>query len=130
MRRGPSPTTLAGVAEEVAAGDNFSLALGDFLDRFYAHPAPESLEQEPRRLAAEGEREGEVRDAYLAATAEWLAMKFGFPTPEWAKEPTRALRRPWFAVPYAGFRATLLLESPISFRCRNLFVTENALTRA
>jgi hypothetical protein len=121
---------MAELAEELAAGDTFSLALGDFLDRFYAHPTPEALAQEPRRLAPDSGRDGEVRDAYLAATAEWLAMKYGFPTPDWAKEPTRALRRPWFAVPYAGFRATLLLESPAAFRCRNLFVTANALSRA
>jgi len=41
----------------------------------------------------------------------------------------RKLHKPWFASPLAALRATLLLESPVGFRSRNLFVSENALTR-
>jgi hypothetical protein len=69
-------------------------------------------------------------DAYLAATAEWLAWKFDLPPPGWAFEPARSLRRPWFASQLASLRAVLLLESPAPFRSRNLFVSENALSRA
>jgi hypothetical protein len=42
----------------------------------------------------------------------------------------RKLHRPWFASPLAALRAVLILESPAAFRSRNLFVSENALTRA
>ena len=48
----------------------------------------------------------------------------------WTDDPRRALRTPWFATPLASLRAVLLLESPPAFRSRNLFVSENALSRA
>ena len=71
-----------------------------------------------------------VSDAYLAATAEELARRIARPPPSWIDAESRRLRRPWFASPLAALRAVLLLESPPGFRARNLFVSENALTRA
>ena len=73
---------------------------------------------------------GRVQDAYLAATAEQLACANAFPIPAWVAADDRKLHRPWFASPLAALRAVLLLESPPAFRSRNLFISENALTRA
>ncbi|MBN8246746.1 MAG: hypothetical protein J0L84_04805, partial [Verrucomicrobia bacterium] len=72
---------------------------------------------------------GRVQDAYLAATAEELARRFSLPQPDWTVGEDRQLRRPWFASPLAALRAVLLLESPPAFRARNLFVSDNALSR-
>jgi hypothetical protein len=71
-----------------------------------------------------------VQDAYIAATAEELARRFELPQPDWTVGEDRQLRNPWFASPLAELRAVLLLESPPAFRARNLFVSENALSRA
>lgn len=71
-----------------------------------------------------------MQDAYLAATAEELARRFGLPQPDWTSGEDRQLHRPWFATPLAAVRAVPLLESPPAFRSRNLFVSENALSRA
>jgi hypothetical protein len=71
-----------------------------------------------------------VQDAYLAATAEELARRFHLPQPAWTSGSERALHQPWFATPLAAVRAVLLWESPACFRSRNLFVSENALSRA
>jgi hypothetical protein len=68
-------------------------------------------------------------DAFLAATAEHLAREFALRIPPWPFKPSRYLERPYFALQGAAFRATLLLESPLAFRSRNLFVTANALCR-
>jgi hypothetical protein len=70
-----------------------------------------------------------VQDAYLAATAEHLAAAHHLPIPDWVVDDARKLHRPWFASQLASLRAVLLLESPPTFRSRNLFVSENALTR-
>jgi len=50
--------------------------------------------------------------------------------PAWIFGPDRSLRRPWFASQLAALRGVLLHESPAPFRSRNLFVSENALSRA
>lgn len=124
------PQTLADVARLALEGESFDFALRNFLDAFYARPDAASLMPEPPPLRDATPGIGAVEDAYLAATAEWLAMRFQMPVPGWAASETRTLRRPWFASPLAALRAVLLHESPAPFRARNLFVSENALTRA
>ncbi len=123
------PPTLAAVAEQVLKGDSFDRCLANFLDGFYAAPSAAALAPEPPFLQDFDPKLGRTRDAYLAATAEELARKYQVACPDWTGNPERALRRPWFACELASLRAVLILESPASFRARNLFVSENALTR-
>ena len=124
------PQTLEEVARLTAAGDSFDRCLANFLDGFYAAPSAAALQETPALLAPHFGELGGVQDAYLAATAEELARRFGFPLPAWTVGEHRQLHRPWFATPLAAVRAVLLLESPPAFRARNLFVSENALSRA
>jgi hypothetical protein len=123
------PQSLAEVAERSLQGAPFDLCLKNFLDGFYAAPAGQALAVEPPRLAASLPELGLVRDAYLAAVAESLAAYASVTPPAWAFTEERKLRRPWFALPFASLRAVLLWESPPAFRSRNLFVSENALSR-
>ncbi|MFO1514388.1 MAG: hypothetical protein U1F83_16005 [Verrucomicrobiota bacterium] len=124
------PKTLADVAELTAQGESFDFCLRNFLDGFYAKPDADALSPEPRQLAPTVPKLGAVEDAYLAATAEWLAWRFELPPPRWVFDEARSLRRPWFASQLSALHALLLLESPAPFRSRNLFVSENALSRA
>ncbi|HLX73074.1 MAG TPA: hypothetical protein VKV04_25895 [Verrucomicrobiae bacterium] len=124
------PKTLAEVAQSVVDGDSFDSCLANFLDEFYSKPNADALIDEPVLLAPRFGEHGQVQDAYLAATAEELASARQFPVPSWTTAVTRALHRPWFASPLAGLRAVLILESPPAFRSRNLFISENALSRA
>ncbi len=124
------PQTLAEVAQLTARGESFDFSLRNFLDGFYAQPQPEAIATSPAPLAEKIPQLGAIEDAYLAATAEWLAWKFNLPEPAWVRADQRFLRRPWFASSLDSLRAVLLLESPAAFRSRNLFVSENALTRA
>ena len=124
------PKTLAEVAQLSSEGESFDLCLRNFLDGFYYKPGASALKDEPMVLAAGDSRNGAVKDAYLAATAEWLAWRYDLPPPAWAFSPSRSLRRPWFASTLASLRAVLLWESPAPFRSRNLFVSDNALSRA
>lgn len=124
------PKTLAEVAELAAQGDSFERCLANFLDEFYAAPNAAALAEAPTFLAPHFADLGRVEDAYLAATAEELARRFAFPSPAWTAGEARLLHQPWFASSLSALRAVLLLESPPSFRARNLFVSENALSRA
>ena len=124
------PKTLAEVAALAAQGDSFDRCLANFLDEFYAAPDAEALAGAPQLLGPRHGELGRIHDAYLAATAEELTRKCSLETPGWTDDEARKLHRPWFASPLAGLRAVLLLENPPAFRARNLFVSENALTRA
>ena len=124
------PQSLAEVAVLAAEGDSFDRCLANFLDGFYVAPTATALAETPPLLCASAGEVGRVQDAYLAATAEELARQFNLPSPDWTRAEGRQLHRPWFASPLASLRAVLLLESPAAFRARNLFVSENALSRA
>ena len=124
------PKTLAEVAQLTTRGDSFDRCLANFLDEFYAAPNAAALAEAPTLLAPDLGEIGRVQDAYLAATAEALAGSHNFPVPAWTATDARKLHRPWFASHLASLRAVLLLESPVAFRARNLFVSENALARA
>jgi hypothetical protein len=126
MRR---PRSLAEVATWSETRQAFTRHLADFLDQFYLERRPEMLAEEPGRLSGRID-EGEVADAYLAATAVTLTRLVDTRPPGWAWEESRKLRQPWFASRGRAIRATLLLESPAAFRERNLFVSANALSRA
>jgi hypothetical protein len=129
-KRSFRPTSLREVAANASAGESFDLSLANFLDEFYATPRGSALEEEPQLLAPQFGWDGQVQDPYLAATAEELARKYKVSVPAWVSDESRKLHRPWFASTLAGLRAVLILESPPAFRSRNLFVSENALSRA
>lgn len=121
--------TLREAGEIAAATGEFSFALRDFLDGFYARPHAAALAAEPPLLAT-ALRDGARFDAYLAAVAEHLSRAHRWPVPAWALRPERYLALPWFGMKSHGGRMILLAESPAAFRVRNLFVSENALSRA
>ena len=123
------PRTLKEVAELASQGESFDLCLHNFLDEFYSKPNAAALRAEPTKLAKLFPKKGMIQDAYLAAVAEKLAQENGFKAPLWAFNLKRKLKHPWFALPFNSLRAVLLVESPAAFRSRNLFVSENALSR-
>jgi hypothetical protein len=108
MRR---PSSLAEVAAWSRARRDFWNHLADFLDQFYLERQLDMLQDEPARLAGTID-DGDIADAYLAATAVSLARSLAMVPPSWARRPDRTLHRPWFASAGPAIRATLLLESP------------------
>jgi len=70
-----------------------------------------------------------VKDAWLAAVAEYLAAKYGLETPDWVERHGRPLRRAFFAGGLESLKAILAVESPAAFRRRLLFVGKDALDR-
>ena len=109
--------------------NSFGYKVRDFLDRFRENPSYELLADEPARLSDILGDDG-YADAFLAATAAFLAQKHQLPIPPWAAGTSRALAEPHFAAKSHNLRMVLLQESPAAFRVRNLFVSANALSRA
>ena len=49
--------------------------------------------------------------------------------PDWVEKPDRFLNEPFFAGGLDSLKATLLVESPLAFRRRLIFISANALSR-
>lgn len=67
--------------------------------------------------------------ALLASTVETLCDEKGMIPPEWTLS-IFPLAEPWFVSEIENLKAIALMESPIHFRKRNIFVLENFLGRA
>ncbi|MEW6186362.1 MAG: hypothetical protein AB1585_11565 [Thermodesulfobacteriota bacterium] len=119
------------IKSEISKGNFPDQLLGDFLDDFRlrakSREAKSALVKEkPESIQIEGFKDA---DAYLAAVAEYLCREAGLPPPTWTEEPEFFLHEPWFAGGLENLKAILLVESPVPFRRRNLFVSANAMTR-
>lgn len=119
------PETLLEVAARTARSPElFNAFLREFMDEFYVRQTDRSdmIADEPQPI-------GEIQDAYLAAVAEHLSIKWGLTCPKWPHQKNRFLHKPYFASGLENLKATLLVESPTAFRRRMIFVGRDVLYR-
>jgi hypothetical protein len=70
-------------------------------------------------------------DAWIGATGEHLAQRWGLRVPAWCHRPEHyALKDPAFFPPSQALRGVLIVESPPAFRSRLLFTRVEPLDRA
>ena len=74
------------------------------------------------------ERSDEKMDAVLASTAESLCDEIGIDPPGWLAD-VPACRDPYFVADVQNLKAISIVESPLRFRIRKIFVLENFLSR-
>jgi hypothetical protein len=122
----PRPQSLTEVASRTLGGEPFDPLLREFLDSFYG----QGTDGKASAIAPAPAPIAPLHDAYLAAVAEHLARRFNLAIPLWTEEPSRFLTKPFFAGGFESLKATLLVESPLAFRRRQIFVSANALSRA
>ena len=73
---------------------------------------------------------GDVRvDAALAGLAEHLARHDGWVPPLWAFADSRYATPWWFVAGVRSWQPLALVESPLAFRKRGVFLTASALDR-
>jgi hypothetical protein len=115
-------TTLKSVREQISSDpSNWPVYLMDFVDEFRRTKDMEML-SEPFSVA------GDEKDALLASTAETLCDEIGVEAPEWiSKIP--ACNEPYFVSGLEDLKAISIVESPVRFRLRKIFVLENFLSR-
>lgn len=121
------PRTLKEALEWGQAFGDTDAFVREFLDEFYLEPDAGAraamLAQEPPPVDyARG-------NAYLAAVAEHLALRYELPVPDWTQGAGRFLDRPWYPCGLESLKATLLVESPPAFRRRLIFVGADPLYR-
>ena len=99
----------------------WKIPLMDFIDdfRYYRDPA---MIAEPFDLS------DERVDAVLASVIETLCVELGIAIPEWLST-VPACSEPYFLTEMDSLKAISLVESPVYFRVRKIFVTENFLHR-
>lgn len=123
------PHSLREVAEWTLAGKcPLEPALREFLDTFYTAESTldraAMLQEEPPLLPKD------TANAYLGAVAEHLCRRYRLlPIPAWTAKPERFLHEPWFPIGLESLKATLLVESPVAFRRRMIFVEADPLYR-
>src|SRR4030088_930392 len=100
----PRPATLEEVAARTLGGEPFDPLLREFLDTFYGGNADARV----RAIGGTPARIDPLNDAYLAAVAEHLALRFRLPVPHWVEEPHRFLVKPFFAGGLENLKAILL----------------------
>ncbi|MBT9167254.1 MAG: hypothetical protein DDT19_00579 [Syntrophomonadaceae bacterium] len=109
----------------ISKGVRSSIAIGDFIDEF------KSADKEKRELMVLHPPIGEKHQkipVYLASVAEYLCRKYNLAVPKWTKG--YYLPQPFFYGPdNPDLRAVLLVESPIAFRKRNIFISANGMDR-
>jgi hypothetical protein len=121
------PQTLKELAVYACEGsDIWHARLREFLDVFYTTPTKDkfaTLKDEPP-LAANA-----YFDAYMGATAEYLAYEYKIEIPRWAFAKERFLRKPVFPCGLDGMKTYLLCSTPSSFERRMIFTGEQPLYR-
>lgn len=93
----------------------------DFVDDFRANRNLAAI-REPFEL------NDEQTDALLAAAAESLCREMNLETPRWMRD-VPACHQPYFVAGLENLKAAAIVQSPIDFRVRKIFVLENFLER-
>ncbi len=93
----------------------------DFVDEF-------RRKKDFQMLAESFELSDEKIDALLASTVEKLCEELNVPIPDWIKE-IPACRKPYFVSGLENLKDASIVQSPLKFKVRNVFVTENFLNR-
>ena len=102
--------------------DSWRVHLFDFVDRFRRTRARQLIKHPP------------ISDlppriqSLIASTVEVLCDECGQSPPAWCRGII-ALDRPWFVSGVENLKAMSLVESPVAFRSRNIFVLGNFMDR-
>ena len=114
--------TISEVKEEISRDPkHWCVHLMSFVDdlRYY---------RDPRAIAEPFEMTDERTDALLASTVEYLCDELGLEHPPWlALVPACSI--PYFVSGLENLKAISIVESPLRFRIRKIFVLENFLFR-
>jgi len=99
----------------------WKIALMDFVDDFRRYKDPAAVEQP---FTFDDERQ----DAVLAGVIESLCDEMKIPVPGWL-DNVPACGEPYFVAGLENLKAIAIVESPLRFRIRKVFVLENFLSR-
>ena len=118
----PSAVSVTGSCMAQERGKNWRIHFFDFVDAFRRNPREELILRPPTVSLKP------PLMVLLTSTVETLCDEAGLSHPFWCTgvEP---LAQPWFPSETENLKAMALIESPVHFRKRNIFVLKNFLER-
>lgn len=113
--------------KHLSEGRHFKYAWGIFLDEFYRSDRDKKMLLIDEKPTFSDDR---MLSAFLAASVHKLCREYSIPVPRWVFAKETYLNHPYFPNdPPLSLRKVYLVESPPEFKVRNIFVSENTLTR-
>lgn len=106
----------------IANPEQWEIPFMEFVDDF-------RRERDAAKISESFPLSDERFDALLASSIEYLCREQHITPPTWL-ERVPACRKPWFVAGIESIKAIALVESPVEFRLRKIFVLENFLSRA
>lgn len=114
--------TIKETKEKISADERWwKIYFYDFVDDFRFHKNIEAV-SEPFDFDCNN------FDALLASTVEALCKEMKLETLDWTKN-VLPCEKPFFVAGFENLKATAIVESPLQFRIRKVFVTSNFLQR-
>ncbi len=114
--------TLRQVKDQIMADRQWwAIHLMDFVDDFRRR-------KDPRAVAEPFALTDERMDALLASTAESICDELDLRPPDWLAAVLACIE-PYFVSGLENLKAFTIVESPLRFRLRKIFVLENFLSR-
>jgi len=115
-------TTITEVKNQIKADpENWFVPFMDFVDDFRRYKNLSAIENS-------FESDDERTDALLASTIEYLCDELKLENPDWTWD-VPPCRYPYFVSGIENLKAITIVESPVFFRRRKIFVLENFLDR-
>ncbi len=99
----------------------WKIAFFDFVDDFRQN-------RDLCQVAEPFDSSDDKTDALLASTVESLCDELNLNAPDWLRQ-IPASQKPYFVAGIENLKATAIVESPLRFRIRKVFVLENFLER-
>jgi len=117
--------TMAYAYEQIQAGEEPWVELGDFMNEWFVYSVERRAElvAEAPDLPEKPTSEEYRWACFIAASVEYLCQTYAIPCPSWVHEKSYQLEEPWYDVIYLhdDARARLERTTPEPFKRRNIF---------
>jgi len=113
--------------EQICAGEGEWIALGNFMNYWYAYAKDRREELVADPLPAYDEQSVYQHQwaVFCAASVEWFCNKYHVPCPSWVYDPKYTLSKPWFFHLHEPVKSRLLETTPEEFTRRNVYCGDN-----